>query len=541
MNSRILSRSFLLIAFACLFTQLVVAQNPRLIVGITIDQMNDELIEKFSSNFTDDGFKKLINNGYRYTQNRFNYIPTYTGPGYATVYTGSTPSVHGIVGNDWIDRATGKEIYCVVDPSETPVGGTGEGGISPRQLRCNTLTSIIEDSTGGSAKTISIAVKDRAAVVSAGINADGAYWFDAHTGNWITSTYYAKELPEWVAEFNARKITKSMMNLSWSTSMAANRYHSSLPDDNPYEGRFPGENTSAFPHFINGPSDTPYENIKYSPFSNSLTTLLAIEAIRNEELGADTITDVLAIGYSATDYIGHRFGAGSMEVEDAFIRLDKEIAVLIKQLNESVGEGRYLLFLTADHGVAPNPDLMQMEKGEGGQFSSNLLKKTLNEKIKEKFKIDNCVTGVINFQIYLDEGRITSSKKKVATIETYVKELVSETEGVQSAYTRKDISRSKKDPTAELISNGYMYPRSGNVMFSLLPYWVETRKHGSDHGSGHEYDTRVPLIFYGMNIRFGRSAESTSPADITPTVLQLLGLNPPDDCTGRALPINGAD
>lgn len=530
--------SLLIIFCSCLCSQILFAQTPRLIVGITIDQMNDALIRKFSSNFTEDGFKLLENHGYRYTQNHYNYIPTYTGPGYASIHTGSTPSVHGIIGNDWIDRATGKEVYCAGDPDESPVGGSGDGGISPRQLLCATLSDMIETSSGGLSKTISIAVKDRAAVLSAGMNADGAYWFDENSGNWITSSFYSAELPEWVAEFNTRQITKSMMNLSWNTTMASDRYHTTLPDDNQYEGRFPGENTSAFPHFINGPADTPYESIKYSPFSNSLTTLLALEAIRNEELGADSVTDLLAIGYSATDYIGHRFGEGSIELEDAFIRLDKEIAVLIKQLDESVGKGRYLLFLTADHGVAPNPDLMMKEKEQGGHFSNKELQTRLNDKIEEKYGVANCVSGIINFQVYLDEERITASRKKVASIEAFVKQLVGETEGVQSAYTRKDIARSKREKTAEMISNGCMYPRSGNVMFSLLPYWVNARKHGSDHGSGHDYDTHVPLIFYGMNIRFGRSAESTTPADITPTILHLLGHEPPENCTGRILMIN---
>ncbi len=511
-------------------------QRPRLVVGIVIDQMRYDYLEKFGRNFTDDGFRKIMNDGYSFRNTHYSYTPTYTGPGHATIYTGCTPDTHGIVLNDWYDRAEQRVIYCVEDHSTPPTGDAGSNQFcSPQYLLTHTLTDMLDEQTRGESKIISISFKDRSAILSGGHNADAAWWFDIETGNWITSSYYMKEVPEWVAQFNERRIPGDLINLSWSLLIPKTMYANQRADDNEFEEPFPGEKGTAFPHTLNGYTELRYKNLKYSPFGNSLTTLFALQAIQHEQLGSDTIPDLLAISYAATDEVGHKFGIESLEVEDIYLRLDREIGVLLKQLDQMVGVGNYSVFITSDHGASPTPSYEISEGREGGYFDPVKLQAELKKICKSKFGDALLIDTILDQQVYLNQIHIDKKHVKVGKLESTIVNAIRSREGVLDVFTKDEILTSSVDTgVISYVRKGFYQDRSGDIVYVLKPVWLERKKTGTTHGSHYDYDTHVPLLFYGKGVPSGYSDEYFPIVDITPTVCDLCNIPIPEKSVGRA-------
>lgn len=518
-------------------TQLV--DRPKLVIGIVVDQMRYDYLTRFYNKFGEGGFKKLINQGYNCKNNHYNYIPTYTGPGHASVYSGTTPKHHGIIANSWYDKEIKEKVYCTGDTSVVSVGTKGEAGqMSPHRMLTTSFADENRLFTQMQGKSIGIAIKDRGAILPAGHTANAAYWFHGKdSGKWITSSFYRNDLPKWVSDFNDSEIAESYFK-TWDTYYNINTYTESGNDLNNFEGGFDGKETATFPYDLKALSkaNNEFDIIKATPFGNNLTTDFAIAAITGEQLGADNITDVLTISYSSTDYVGHNFGVNSKEIEDTYIRLDKDLERLINFLDTQVGEANYTLFLTSDHGAVEVPAYLQSLKIPAGYFSFKNFKQELNPFIAKKFGASNLLESISNNQIFLNRERIAMLGLDLVTIqEAIVNELITyeNINKVYSANTMQTVNFT--NGIEELLQNGFNQKRSGDVLVVLDPAVISYSKTGSTHGSGLNYDTHVPLLFYGKGITKGSTFTKTNITDIAPTISALLGISFPNGATGKPL------
>ncbi len=514
-----------------LITKTNFAQKPKLVVGIVVDQMRYEYIDRFWNKFGDDGFKALVDEGISYTNMHYNYVPTYTAPGHASIYTGTTPRNHGIIANDWYDRDLKETVYCVDDKNQKTLGSNNNSGEkSPHQLLSSTITDYLKIQTKGEGKTIGIAIKDRGAILPAGHMANAAYWFDSETGNWVSSSYYMSKLPIWVNEFNNIKLPDYYINKTWNTILPINDYTESLPDNNPYERVLKGKKSPTFPYKLSKLKNNyeGYELIKTTPFGNTLTTDFAINTIENEKMGSDEITDFLCVSYSSTDYIGHAFGPRSVEIEDTYIRLDREIEKLITFLDNTVGTDDYVLFLTSDHGVAENPDYISNLRKKTGFFNRKNITLPLNKFLFNETQIPDSIFApaclkadyYINQQIYLNKNCGDYDESITKTLK-YVNQL----NGVaNSYYLNENLGFGDKNKIANKIFEGYHTKRSGDVYINLLPGWIEHKMKGSDHGSPYKYDSHVPFIIYSSNITAKKIDQEHKITQIVEIIGKLTGI-----------------
>ena len=514
-------------------------QRPKLVVGIVVDQMRYDYLTRFYDKFGDGGFKRLIRDGYNCKNNQFNYVPTYTGPGHASIYTGTTPKYHGIIGNGWYDKETKKAVYCAEDNLVQSVGTESTAGqMSPRRLKSSTLADENKLFTQMRGKTIGVSIKDRGAIFPSGFSADGAYWFHgASEGNWITSTYYMNDLPKWVKSFNKSEKALSYLKV-WDTRYDINTYTESGTDLNQFEGGFYGKETATFPYDLASlnASNGGYDILKSTPYGNSLTTDFAIAAIQGEALGQDNITDILTVSYSSTDYIGHNFGANSKEVEDTYIRLDEDLEKLLRYLDQKVGIGEYTLFLTSDHGAVHVPSYLQSVKIAGGYLDATAMNQTFLSFMKEKYGAVDLVENVSNHQIFLNREKIASLKLDLEDVQEAIVDELIKYEFIDKAYTAKSmVNGSYTGGIEELIQNGYNQKRSGDIIMVYDPAVISYTKTGSTHGSGQNYDTHVPLLFYGKGINKGSTSEETKIVDIVPTIAALLDISFPNSSTGKVI------
>lgn len=388
-------------------------QKPKLVVGIIIDQMRYDYLYRYYSKYSNGGFKKLMMGGFNCRNTNYNNGPTYTGPGHASVYSGTTPSQHGIIGNDWYVRQTGKTIYVTDDSTVSTVGSSNNavGKMFPANMLATTVTDELRLSTNKKSKVIGIALKDRAAILPAGHLANAAYWFDSQTGNFVSSTFYMNGLPQWMENFNDKHLTQKYLSQKWNTLLPINQYAESAADDNAYEGKYPGENKPVFPHDLSKmwkPND--FDIIRSTPFGNTLTKDAAIAVIEGEKLGKGTATDFIAISFSSTDYIGHKMGPQSIEVEDTYLRLDRDLAELLSYLEKNYGKDGFLLFLTADHGAAYVPAQLKDDHIPAGYFLRIRMLDSLKTFLNNSYGNGNWVISYINQQVYLNHELISQKK-----------------------------------------------------------------------------------------------------------------------------------
>ncbi|MFM9051203.1 MAG: alkaline phosphatase family protein, partial [Bacteroidota bacterium] len=429
----------LALVIANLFQCKVFAQNnpkrPKLVVGMVVDQMRYDYLYRYSAGYTSEGFQRLLREGFTCENAHFDYVPTYTAPGHACIYTGATPSVNGIVSNEWYDRSLKKGIYCVNDTTVDPVGTTSiSGKMSPRRLLSSTVTDELVFATNGRSKVIGISLKDRGSILPAGHAPTGAYWHDPFTNNFVTSTYYMKSLPAWVKIFNERKLVDTLLSKPWNLTLPAERYVNSTDDDSPYEGKYKGEERPVFPHDLPKLRATESELVRRTPMGNTFTLEFAKAAVEGEALGKDEVTDFLAVSLSSTDYVGHQFGINALETEDTYYRLDRDLNEFLVYLDQVVGKGNYLLFLTADHGACANPAYNSDHGFPGGLMDEQLLRDTLSKALSVKFG-EGILLFADAYNIFLDRDKIAAKKMDPKIIEDFCAGFVQGLPGVLNAYT----------------------------------------------------------------------------------------------------------
>lgn len=506
---------------------------PKLVVGIVVDQMRLDHLYRYWDNFGGEGFKRMVREGALLRNTHYNYVPTYTAPGHASIYTGTTPSRHGIVANDTYQRDRGTYWYCVKDSLVRPVGTTSDKARrSPHQLLASTLADELELRTDRGSKTIGVALKDRSAIMSVGRTADAAYWFiGGHEGKFATSSWYMDGLPAWLEDFNAKELAKNYMEQRWELALPRSRYHLPLPDDNPYERSLAKELPPTLPLDLAALKEegASYNLLTYTPWGNTLTTDLALAAIAGEQLGQDALTDLLAISYSSTDMLGHRTGPRSLEIEDMFIRLDREVARLLAYLDAVVGEGAYTVFLTADHGGADVPAYLRDLKASAGYLSMAGLEAWLHERGPGAW-----VAHIGQGQVYLKPGAPEGTAARVAAE-------LNRHPGIAMAFEGLRLL-GQEDGTglAAFMAKGYVPERCGDVLFQMRPGFLEEeyghQGKGTSHGSAWNYDTHVPLIFMGQGVRRGEVLRQIAITDIAPTMSAIIGMSAPNAADGQVVP-----
>jgi predicted AlkP superfamily pyrophosphatase or phosphodiesterase len=519
-------------------------ENPKLVVGVIVDQMRFEYLYRFQSKFGEGGFKRLMNQGFTVKNGHYNYAPTVTGPGHASIYTGSTPAVHGIIGNEYYDKLSKKHVNCVEDARFKPVGSAdGNGDVSPARMLSSTITDELKLATQKRAKVIGVSFKDRGAVLPAGHMADAAYWYDGKSGKFITSTYYITKLPDWADKFNQRNLADKFLSQTWTTLLPIEQYVESGPDESPYESKFKGKVNTSFPYDLKELRKTngQFDLLTYTPFGNDFLTEMAKAALAGESLGADNVTDFLAISFSSPDALGHAMGPNAVEVEDMYIRLDKNIEDLLKTLDEKVGVGKYTLFLSADHGVADVPQYLKDNKIPAGYFYESNVQANLEAYLQKYFPGSDLIDDISNNQVFINQNAFGGNDPKASGIDLIVAtELITKyfmaTEGVANVYPEHILRQADYDEGGikGMVVRGFHPKRSGDLAVVLEPGWFDAyRIQGTTHGSPYSYDTHIPILFFGNGIKQGSTATYHPITDIAPTISVLLKIKFPNGCTGQ--------
>jgi predicted AlkP superfamily pyrophosphatase or phosphodiesterase len=518
--------------------------RPKLVVGIVVDQMRWDYLYRYYDRYSNNGFKRLLNEGFSCENTQVDYIPTFTGPGHSCIYTGSVPAIHGIAGNDFIIQATGKSMYCAEDTTVQTVGSTSTAGkMSPRNLLTTTITDELKLATNFRSKVIGIALKDRGGILPAGHTADAAYWFDDKTGNWITSTYYMKDLPQWVKDFNDQKLPETYLKQDWNTLYPIDTYVQSTPDDNKYEGKFKGMDAPTMPVKTSAIYKNNLGLIRSTPYGNTLTLDLAVAAINGEQLGQHDMTDFLAVSFSSPDYIGHQFGVNAVEIEDTYLRLDRDFATFFTYLDAKVGKGNYTVFLTADHGAAHNTAFLKDHGIPADVWDDGQVLKNLNQYLQEKYKADRLVLSLTNYQVNLNYKDVRYLHLDEDVLKQDCITFLEKDPAVAFAV---DI---KKAQTANIpealrtrIINGYSVEHSGEIQIILKPAYFtghgsgDNGPTGTTHGTWNPYDNHIPLVFMGWGINHGSLTRETHMTDIAATIAALLHIQAPNGCIGKPIP-----
>ena len=518
--------------------QTALLQRPKLVVGIVVDQMRWDYLYRYYNRYGTGGFKRLLDEGFSCDNTLINYLPSYTAVGHSTIFTGSVPALHGIAGNDWTDQLSGKLIYCTSDSTVQSVGNESEDGkMSPRNLLVSTITDELRLATNFKARVVGVSLKDRASILPAGHAATAAYWFDDASGHFISSSYYMKELPEWVNTYNGRNKVGQLIEKGWNTLYPLNTYVNSDMDDKPYEGKFKGETSSAFPHAVNETYKQNKASFRSTPFGNTITLDFAKAAVDAYQLGNGASTDFLTINCASTDYVGHMFGPNSIEVEDTYLRLDQELASFLQLLDAKVGKGQYLVFLSADHGAAHAIDFMKEHELPADFWYVKPLTDTLNKILSDKFNTPGLVRSIMNYQVNFNLSKINTAHLDYAAIKKAAVEFLQLQPGINYAVDVAELGKAPiPEPIKTMIANGYNFKRSGGIQIILTAGWFEGySKTGTTHGTWNPYDTHIPLLFYGWNIKHGNTNHETHMTDIAATLAALLHIQMPNGCIGHVI------
>lgn len=511
-------------------------ETPELVVGIMVDQMRYDYFYRYWDKYGDDGFKRLLNEGFSFDNAQFDYMPTFTGPGHASVYTGTIPAVHGIIGNNWYVRDEARSTYVTEDSDYRTVGTDTEAGqMSPRWMLSSTISDELRLHTNMQSKVVGISLKDRGSILPAGHTGD-AYWFDYDTGDFITSTYYYDELPGWVQEFNNRNLVDQYLSEPWETLLPIEQYTESIEDDNPYEGTFRGQDHPVFPHDLprlreeNGPG-----LVATTPFGDELVMELALAAIEAESLGRNEVTDLLAISFSSPDHVGHQYGPTAIEVQDTYLRLDRQIARLLNYLDEEFGKENVLVFLTSDHGAGHVPAYLQDQGVPAGNFANSDAASELLEFVVSEYGED-LVLSFSNQQVFLDRDRIRVMGEDLKSVQESVTYFMLAIEGVAGAMPAHTLHFNEfADGITWKVQRGYNQKRSGDVITWLEPQWMPWGLTGTTHGSPFSYDTRAPMLWYGWDVPAGRSTHPVYISDIASTLAVFLNTSYPSGNTGHPM------
>ena len=527
---------------------------PGLVVGVVIDQMRFDYLYKYQDHYGEGGFKRLLREGYNFKNTHFDYIPTVTAAGHASIYTGAGPEAHGIVGNSWYERSSGGLVSNVGDPSVRITGSVVDNpsGLSPARLLSSTITDQLRLGSNFNAKVISVSLKDRGAILAGGRTANAAYWHDweSSPGHFVSSTYYMDELPGWVKSFNAKELSDSFLSQSWKPLLPISEYDESAPDDNPHETLLRGKDAPTFPYDLEemrklyeGQTNF-YQVLWATPFGNTLTKDFALEALRNEGLGKHAYTDMLCVSFSTPDVVGHTFGPQSVEVQDIYLRLDRDLEDLLNNLDREVGKGNYVLFLTSDHGALPVVSYLKANKMQAGLAVIPKMEQDLKFRLSQRFGAFEWISYFGYEQIYLDRKLIAEKKLSLPEVQAVVADFLREQPGIRMALTATDLQEKEYSSGLQaMMQRGFHPGRSGDVVIALEPGFAATsdfrtpvdKVMGAGHGSGYAYDTHVPMLWFGKGIRPGASVRKVTPSDIAPTLSMMLNLQMPSGATGAPL------
>lgn len=493
-------------------------EQPKLVVGIVVDQMRYDYIYRFWDDFSDKGFKKLVNEGYFCRNTNFGYVPTFTGPGHASIFTGTTPSIHGIISNNWYDKTANASVYCAGDGSmqtvcdceaHTDVVYT-DGQMSPHRM----LTTTVGDELqlfNTQSKVIGISLKDRGAILPAGHMGDAAYWMDSN-GEWISSSYYMGNLPEWLLKYQSKNTSSDYLEGRWKGV----NFNYNL--DTLLSERGPGV-------------------IKSTPYGNTILKDLAKAIIKNEDLGKDEHTDFFSISFSSTDYVGHQYGPHAEELVDTYIKLDNDIADLLQNIEDNLGSENVIVFLTADHGVVSVPNELKKHRIPAGYFDVSEADSLLKTHLDNTYGKGEWIRKYSNQQFFLNQELIQKNELTLAKIQQSCADFLIRFEGIKNTYTAHQLHNNEYlFGMNALVQKGYNQKRSGDVIINLESGWIEWNSPtGTTHGSCYSYDTHVPLIFWGKDIKHGITDKAIFIRDIAPTISTLLGISFPNGCTGNPI------
>lgn len=495
MNNLLKKVIMLAVALTCLGTTDGLAagpDRPKLVIGIVVDQMRWDYLYRYYDLYGEGGFKRMMNEGYNCENTMINYVPTVTAVGHTSIFTGSVPSIHGIAGNDFM--IDGRMVYCCEDTTVSGVGTDSKAGMmSPRNMLTTTIGDELKIATDFKAKVVGVSIKDRAAILPAGHAADGAYWIDNASGNFITSTYYMKELPGWVKAFNKK-----------------------------YGGRSERE-------------------VSYSTYGNLITAEMAKAAVEGEGLGADSVTDMLTVSFSCTDKIGHEFATHSPEIKEIFVDLDKKLADLFAYLDQKVGKGQYLAFLSADHGAANNILMLREHGIPSDGFIASKVGTELDSYLKGKFNAaQNLVACISNYKVFFNHAAIEALNLDLDDVkEEAIKWLKRDKQYAYVVDLEHISEASVPSVIKERLINGYNRLRSGDIQMVLQPanYEVssEVIDRGTTHGVWNPYDAHIPFLLMGWHVNHGRTDAPTTINDIAATVCSLIHIQMPNGCIGNSV------
>ena len=515
-------------------------KKPKLVVGIVIDQMRYDYLTRYAERYGEGGFNRILKNGFSLENAHYNFMPTYTAPGHASIFTGTTPSNHGIISNNWYDKALKQSIYCVSDSNYKTIGNTGNvGEKSPKRMLTTTLSDQLHLAQNMRGKTIGISIKDRAAILPAGHSANAAYWYDSGDRNqWITSSYYMENLPNWVKKFNKKNKANSYLNDTWNTLYDIKTYTQSRADDNIFEKNLNGQEKPIFPKDLKKlrKNNGNFDLIKTVPAGNTLTVDFAKAVIQGEKLGKTAFTDFLTVSFSATDYIGHRYGVAAVETEDTYLRLDQDLASFFSFLDAEVGVGNYTLFLTADHAAVQVPSYLQSLKIPAHYLDIKGFENYITEITQKYFNSKALIENISNYQIFLDKEKMESLGLDRNTVAQKLADEIVNFDNIYKAVTARTLQTTNfTDGIMNTLQNGYNQKFSGDVLIIPYPATLISGRKGTSHGSGYSYDTHVPVIFYGYGIKKGKSLKRYDITDIAPTIANLLKIAAPNGSSGKII------
>ena len=463
-------------------------QRPKLVVGLVVDQMRWDYLYYYYNEYGTGGLRRLLNEGFSFENTHINYAPTVTAIGHSSIYTGSVPAITGIAGNYFYQDD--KSVYCCADPSVKSVGSDSkEGQMSPHRMLASTIGDELQIATDFRSKVIGVALKDRASILPAGHAADGAYWWDTSAGHFVTSSFYMNSLPKWVEDFN--------------------------------------KNHTA-PNF----------DIKSTPEGVTMTFKMAAAAVRNERLGKGKETDMLTVSISPTDIIGHKFSTRGKENHAVYMQLDKDLAEFLNMLDKEVGRDNYLLFLTADHGAAHNYNYMREHRIPAGAWNYKETVKSLNDHLQQKFGIAP-VMGEDNYQLFLNDSTINAAGlKKQDVIDASIDYLKQDPQFLYVFDEEKVTNVTMPEWIKERMENGYFRGRSGEIGVVTRPQFFggseSPQFRGTQHGQPFPYDTHIPFLLFGWNVKHGSSTVEAHIVDIAPTICAMLHIQMPNGCVGTA-------
>jgi len=529
---------FLFLLFIIVISVYSQPPKPKLIIGIVVEQMRYDFLERYWEKYDLNGFKAIINGGLYYRNATHNYMFAQTGSGHASISTGTTPSQHGIVSTYWYDTKKKEYIYCAADKNTHTVGSSSkEGNMSPINLLSTTIGDELLLASMQRSKVISVALTDCASIFMGGHTANAAYWFDKQSGNMISSSHYLERLPSWVEDFNYSRYADFYLTKDWNTAISINEYWESMPDNNVYEKGFDG-GRKIFPYKLEEiHKETPgYDFFTQTPFANTLIAKFAMEAIKNEQLGKDAITDYLTISFSATQNLGTDFGPRSIEMEDMYIRLDMDIYNLLDFIDKEVGIENTLIYLTSDHGTNDYPNYLKDNGLPAGTFNYKTAFSLLKVYLSALYGREEWVLAYVNQQFYLDRDLLEDKKMSLNPIQADAARLLLQFTGVSNVVPASDLkTQTFANQYVQSMQNSYYEKRSGDVIINLENGWVEDGENAISYNSPYSYDTHVPLIWYGWKIKPANCYRKINISDIAPTISAILSIPFPSACTGTPL------